>query len=232
LRNRYTEVLANLPKNTPLEELLTVLANHSCQQVTNTPYQVLAQLPFPIYITTDPTDLLLDVLKAVGKNPQTELCRWNSYVMRLPSCYDDQPKYRPTSECPLVYQLFGNIKEPRSLVLTEDDYFNYLIGVTRNKDLIPRAVRAILADSTLLFLGFHLDNWDFRILFHSIMNQEGSERLNDYAHVAVQIEPEEGRILEPERAHRYLESYFQNAKISIYWGNVKTFTQDIHSRWL
>ena len=58
-----------------------------------------------------------------------------------------------------------------------------------------------------------------------------SERLNDYAHVAVQIELEEGKILEPERAHRYLESYFQNAKISIYWGNVKTFTQEIHQRW-
>ena len=231
LRNRYPEILANLPSNTSLEELLTMLGNHSNQQVTNTPYQILAQLPFPIYITTDPSDLLADALKAVGKEPRTELCRWNSYVMRLPSLYDDQPKYRPTAECPLVYQLFGNIKEPRSLVLTEDDYFNYLIGVTRNKDLIPRAVRAILADSTLLFLGFYLDDWDFRILFHSIMNQEGSERLNDYAHVAVQIEPEEGKILEPERAHRYLESYFQNAKISIYWGNVKTFTQEIHQRW-
>ena len=38
--------------------------------------------------------------------------------------------------------------------------------------------------------------------------------------MAVQIDPEQGRILEPEGARRYLESYFQYADISIYWGNL------------
>jgi len=40
----------------------------------------------------------------------------------------------------LVYKLFGQLAEPDSLVLTEDDYFDYLIGVTSNRDLIPEAV--------------------------------------------------------------------------------------------
>jgi phosphatidylserine/phosphatidylglycerophosphate/cardiolipin synthase-like enzyme len=49
--------------------------------------------------------------------------------------------------------------------------------------------------------------------------------------VAVQIDPEEGRIQEPERARRYLESYFQDADISIYWGSVEDFARELQQRW-
>jgi hypothetical protein len=105
------------------------------------------------------------------------------------------------------------------------------IGVTSNKDLIPGVVRRALADTALLFLGFQLDDWDFRVLFRSIMSQEGRSRRSKYAHVAVQIAPEEGRILEPERARQYLERYFQGAYISIYWGSAEDFVQELHRRW-
>ena len=118
-----------------------------------------------------------------------------------------------------------------SVVLTEDDYFKYLIGVTRDKDLIPGVVRRALADTALLFLGFRMDDWDFRVLFNSLMTQEGRSRRSRYAHVAAQIDPEEGRIQEPERARRYLESYFQDADISIYWGSVEDFVQELNRRW-
>ena len=95
--------------------------------------------------------------------------------------------------------------------------------MTSNKDLIPGVVRRALADTALLFLGFQMDDWNFRVLFRSIMSQEGRGRRRGYAHVAAQIDPEEGRILEPERARRYLESYFQDADISIYWGSAEDF---------
>ena len=75
-------------------------------------------------------------------------------------------------------------------MITEDDYFDYLIGVTSRNDLIPGVVRRSLTDSALLFLGFDLDDWDFRVLFRSIMNREGSKRRSKYAHVAAQIDPE------------------------------------------
>jgi hypothetical protein len=189
---------------------------------------VLASLPLPIYITTDPSPLLKQALIAAGKDPQVELCRWNSDIESLPSIYDDNPKYRPTEQQPLIYHLFGSLEEPYSLVLTEDDYFEYLIGVTGNKDLIPAVVRRALVDTALLFLGFQIDDWDFRVLFRSIMSREGRSRRRDYAHVAAQITPEEGRILEPERARRYLEEYFQDVDISIYWGSVEDFIRELH----
>ena len=98
-------------------------------------------------------------------------------------------------------------------------------------DLIPGVVRRALVDTALLFLGFQMDDWNFRILYRSIISREGSRRRKSYAHVAVQIDPEEGRILEPERARRYLETYFQDADINIYWGSVEDFARELNERW-
>jgi hypothetical protein len=116
-------------------------------------------------------------------------------------------------------------------VLTEDDYFDFLIGATRNKDLIPEVVRRALADTALLFLGFRMEDWNFRVLFRSIMSQEGRGRRKKYSHVAAQIDPEGSRILEPERARRYLESYFEDADISIFWGSVEDLVRELVRRW-
>jgi hypothetical protein len=194
------------------------------------PHRVLAGLPIPVFITTDPSSLLQETLVSAGKRPRAELCRWNEDIDRVPSIYDDDPGFRPTAVDPLVFHLYGRFQELDSLVLTEDDYFDYLIGITGKKELIPPIVRRRLADTALLFLGFRMDEWEFRVLFRSIMSQEGRRRRNRYAHVAVQIDPEEGRIQEPERARRYLESYFQDADISIYWGSADDFAAELRER--
>jgi hypothetical protein len=228
---RYKNDLPEALQGAPLEEVLTAVGAWRRAHDPTEPHQVLAGLPLPIYITTDSSNLLAEALVAAGKTPQVELCRWNDHIAQLPSIYDTEPNYRPDAKRPLVYHLFGRFEEPDSLILTEDDYFDYLIGVTGNKDLIPPVVRRALADTALLFLGFQMDDWDFRVLFRSIMSQEGRGRRRGYAHVAAQIDPEEGRILEPERARRYLESYFQDADISIYWGSTEDFVQEIQKRW-
>jgi hypothetical protein len=228
--HRYGGDLPDELRGARLDDLITAVGAQHRELDPAEPHRVLAQLPVSIYITTDPSNLLAEALVAAGREPQVELCRWNEDVKLLPSIYDEEPSYRPDVQRPLVYHLFGQIREPDSLVLTEDDYFDYLIGVTRDKDLIPAVVRRALADTALLFLGFRMDDWNFRVLFRSIMSQEGRGRRRKYAHVAVQIDPEEGRILEPDRARRYLESYFQDADISIYWGSVEDFVKELQSR--
>jgi hypothetical protein len=211
----------------PLSDLFAALGALRRAANPADPYKVLAELPCPIYITTNLSNMLAEALRAAGKDPQVELCRWNADIERLPSIYDDEPDYQSTEQRPLVYHLFGISDEPDSLVLTEDDYFDFLIYVSTNKDLIPIAVRQALADTALLFLGFRIDDWNFRVLYRSIVSQEGGSRRRRYAHIAGQLLPEEGRFLEPERARRYLESYFQDADISIFWGSVDDFTKEL-----
>jgi hypothetical protein len=103
--------------------------------------------------------------------------------------------------------------------------------VTGNKDLIPSVVRRVLTDTALLFIGFKMDEWNFRVLFRSVMSQPGSGRRRRYTHVAVQVNPEEARTISPERARRYLESYFEEVDMSIYWGSAEDFIGDLWQRW-
>jgi hypothetical protein len=230
VRRRFGGILSADQSRAPLDELISAVGQQLGTDPVTQPLRVLAKFPLPIFITTIFGNFLADALKEAGKDPVVEMCRWNDYLEQQPSIFDSEPDYRPTPERPLVYHLFGRLSDPDSLVLTEDDYFDYLIGVTSRNDLIPGVVRRALADSALLFLGFDLDDWDFRVLFRSIMSREGSNRRSKYAHVAAQIDPEGGRISEPDGARRYLESYFGDADISIFWGNVADFGRELRQR--
>lgn len=225
-----------------LSELISAVGKLQREKDPAEPHRVLAELKLPIYITTNPSNLLSDALTAAGREPRVEYCRWKSDLAQLPMIYDDDPGYRPTVEKPLVFHLFGRLQESNSLVLTEDDYFDYLIGITKaNKEDpvgkrkgMPGPVKTALVHSSLLFLGFHLEDWNFRILFRSILKQEGIGGLEYFKHLAVQIDPEEGRIRDPERARSYLKEYFSKQKpidTSIYWGSSEDFLRELHEQW-
>ena len=107
-------------------------------------------------------------------------------------------------------------------MITEDDYFDYLIGVTSRNDLIPAVVRRALTDSALLFLGFDLDDWDFRVVFRSIMNREGRSRRADTP-TSRRRSTGIRAASRSRRRRRYLEDYFGDADISIFWGSVDDF---------
>lgn len=187
------------------------------------PYRVLANMPLPIYITTDPSDLLYNALVAAGKEPRQELCPWNDYTEDLVTSAPAD-RYEPSEDEPLIYHLFGRLHEPDSLVLTEDDYFDYLIGVTRNKDLIRRAVRSRLTRSSLLFLGFRFEDWAFRAFFRTLINQEGGDLRKRYVHVAAQVAPDETLVLNQEGAKAYLKNYFaKGASVDVFWGTTRDF---------
>ncbi len=234
LWNRYKDKLSPDLEQSSLYELLDNVGERHREDNPQEPYKVLAELPFPIYIITTPGNLLEGALSAAGKEPRVELCRWNDDI-EYPSIYDEDPDYQPDVDQPLVYHLFGCLQNPQSLILTEDDYFDYLIGLTRKETEIPDVVLRALTDTALLFLGFEIDDWYFRVLFRSIIKREGVRKLRDYAHVAAQINPEEGRVMEPERARRYLKQYFYDAQeeapISIYWGSVEDFVQGLHNQY-
>lgn len=224
LHQRFSQQLGQMD-GVDLEESLEELSQlgHSAAMA---PFRILAELDLPIYITADPSPLLEIALREKGRRPRVELCRWHKDLQDLPSVFEEDPDYEPSSEEPLVFRLFGNLEDVDTMVLTEDNYFDFLI-VSGGTNMLPSAVSRALADSALMFLGFKLSSWDFRVLFRGVMRQEGRARRRKYAHVGVQIDPEEMAITEPERARKYLESYFGDANISIYWGNADDFLDEL-----
>jgi hypothetical protein len=230
LIRRYRGDLPPQLTNASLTEMTAAVGKQQREANPTEPHRVLAGLPLPIYVTTNPDNLLADALREAGKEPQVELFHWaaDPGIEWPPSIYDvPTPTYQPSAQQPLVYHLFGNLDYPDTLVLTEDNYFDYLIGAARNRALIPPALLKALTVHALLFLGFQMDDWDFRILFRSIVSREGEEVRRRYFHVGVQVSPEEGRFLEADAARAYLDSYFGSDKISIYWGSAEDFAREL-----
>jgi hypothetical protein len=228
LERRYADVVGGAPK-AALGDRLKLAWEHRLAESSADIHRTLAGLSCPIYVTAHPANLLAEALHRAGKEPVVELCRWRPDVYDWPvSTVESDPGYVPSPERPLVFHVFGNLDFPDSLVLTEDDYFDFLIAVTENKDeLVPTSVRSRLADSALLFLGFGLQDWDVRVLLRTLVSQD--KRMKRYKHTAAQIDL--GSDVEsPSRAREYLETYFRVLReppIDIYWGSVEEFADDL-----
>ena len=169
-----------------------------------------------------------------GRKPQVEIYNWRDERSdERPGRDDDYPTY----EEPLVFHALGHFSDPDSLVLSEDDYFSYLIQFIRNwsEDVSSGAYQA-LTDGSLLFLGFRMFRWNFRIIFHSLLSQ-GSRRVRDkYPHVAAQLSPGEGAFLNPAAARGYLANYFHGQNpdeinLDIYWGEANDFLVKLNQKW-
>jgi SIR2-like domain len=199
------------------------------------PHGVLAELKLPIYLTTNYDSFMTMALEQRELSPRRELCRWNQWLREsYPSVLDGD--FKPSPADPLVYHLHGYYEEPESMVLTENDYLQFLVQLSKDgsERLLPPVVRTALATTSLLFVGYSLSDWDFRVLFRGLMGSLGASlgRMS----VAVQLEPPTREPPEQwlERAQHYLERYFdhiQQIKVRIYWGDARTFSSELSERW-
>jgi hypothetical protein len=195
------------------------------------PHSVLADLPFPIYITTNYDNSMMSALQARHKDPKLELCRWNSYVRENEiSIFDKDPTYMPTAANPLVFHFHGHHKMPESMVLTEDDYLDFLINISKDENLLPPCIRKAMTGSSLLFLGYKIADWDFRVLFRSIVGYLEKSLIRK--HISVQIAPDyEGIMIEQqENVQKYLERYYDRDEVRVYWGSFSEFAAELKGR--
>ena len=123
------------------------------------PHAVLAELPFPLYLTTNYDDFMMQALDRVQypkKYPNWEVCRWNKVLKNRSSIFNQEEGFSPTVENPLVFHLHGHQEVPESLVLTEDDYLEFLMKISRDQELIPPRIQRAFCGTSLLFLGYRL----------------------------------------------------------------------------
>ena len=116
----------------PKEDIADVIRNVKAPDFSNgdEPVSVLAQLPLPVYITTNYDDFMYSALKAKAKDPKRALCRWNTMLQGEESVFESGSGYDPTPANPVVFHLHGHYETEESLVLTEDDYLNFLVNVS------------------------------------------------------------------------------------------------------
>jgi hypothetical protein len=196
------------------------------------PHALLAELQLPVYLTTNYVNFMSKALSAKKKDPQREICRWNSLLKTRKidghgPLFDDG--FEPTPANPVVFHLHGVLGITESLVLTEDDYLDFLIALTQDQEspspqsrLLPEPIETAVTGSSLLFIGYRLADWDFRVLHRGlVLGREGSLRRLS---VTVQL-PE----TKPER-QEYLDRYFNAMNLRVYWGKAEDFVTELRAR--
>jgi len=202
---------------------------HLASDAPNDPHEVLADLHLPLYVTTNPDNFMAAALTARGQAPQREICPWHRDLDWLISLFQDDANYVPSPDAPLVYHLFGHDEVPESLVLTADHYLDFLVKVSAEMERIPTYIRGALANSTLLFIGYSLYDWEFRVILRGLVATLNQRRR--FKHVAVQLDSASGDFKDVDAVQHFLRQYFQNAEINVFWGNTRQFTAELRERW-
>ena len=192
------------------------------------PHAVLASIPFETYITTNYDGFMTQALDAAGRTPNVEMCGWNRSVRDEISDPDSKfyaSEDPPTSKTPLVFHLHGSLDMPESLVLTENDYIDFLVSLARSENmrLLPSRIQKALTRNAVLFVGYRLSDWTFRVIFRGLVvgMQPGEMRPS----VAVQLE------MDDEQTLSYMTEYFGESNLHVYWGSAEEFTTELSRRW-
>ena len=191
----------------------------------------LADLNLPLYVTTNFDNFMALALKTSGRQGRRETVKWRETVSKDANRphYDLNPP--PSREEPVVMHLFGTDEDLLSMVLTEDDYLDYLARISRDFEyLLPTSVQDKLSSTTLLFLGYRLEDLDLKVIMRGLLTNLDLERWG-MLHVAVQIESSVVDQAKLEEVTRYFQKYFSKSKIDVYWGSVHQFIADLHARW-
>jgi hypothetical protein len=212
---------------TPKEEIVRMFAGSKTPDFNDPsePHRILASLPLATYVTTNYDDFMMQALKKQHKDARQELCRWNNFLRDNPSTFDDG--YNPTVANPVVFHLHGYNPLAESLVLTEDDYMDFLVNISRDDKLLPPPIQKAFVGSSLLFVGYRIADWNFRVLLRSLAGY--MEKSLQRTHFAVITPPAASENLK-QKAQDYLSEYYQNIDVRVYWGTARDFLQDLQKR--
>jgi hypothetical protein len=120
----------------------------------------------------------------------------------------------------VLYKLHGSFGHRNEagecrLVITEEDYIEFLAFVGSN---IPPLVKELITDSTLLFLGYGLEDWNFRAIFKGVV--ETLPRREQRKSFAIQRSPSE-----------FWVDFWGQKQVEIYDLDLCRFAQDLGERY-
>jgi hypothetical protein len=208
------------------------------------PHMTLAALRLPVYLTTNYDDFMYKALQAAvpagpegaSYKPQRDHCRWYDKGSQKSKAKAKLP-HPPSPYSPVIYHLHGILDVPRSMVLTEDDYLDFLVATSELENLIPSEVRTALSNTSLLFIGYSLEDLDFKVILRRLSTW--MQRAEGANHVAVQIKPTAvgqpptpEELARVERQQTYLAKHYGLQSVKVYWGTAVDFCRELRKAWM
>lgn len=182
-------------------------------QVHNT----IASWPVNVVLTTNFDNLMERAFSKRDKDPSKAL-------------YDrkgDQKEIdvTPTVDKPLVYKLHGSLENLDSMIVTEDNYIDFLISLIEGNPKVPDIIKNVFRRCSILFIGYGLKDWNIRVLLRYF-------RKPDIPSFAIQRDL---RALSETEAQGEWESavlYWRNQKVAVYNCDALAFLRELDRRYL
>lgn len=202
-------------------------------------HAALARLKLPLYLTTNYDTLLEDALSGAGVPYVSEICRWNNELLEnVESAFEGETLADPTEAQSVVFHLHGRLDMPDSLVLTEDDYLDFLLNIARDvagkpegrasKAVLPYVLRKLIKNRPLIFIGYGLSDVNFLVILRGLLRTvEPSGRVQ---RVAVWLDPDTSipKGGDPEEIKSRIETYFRwTLSLEVFWGTAERFATDL-----
>lgn len=184
--------------------------------------QTLAALPFELIVTTN-YDRLLE--RAFGDTP------YEPVVQRIAG-FDELEQNRLREQLsnpkgPIIYKIHGSFSDNRPLagqratdrlIITEEDYIQFLTVVGHEDMGVPMLIREKMIGSTILFLGYSLQDWDFRTIYKALI--EPLDRWRRPASYAIQKNPPD-----------FWVRYWDRKGVTILDVDLYQFAAELEQRW-
>jgi hypothetical protein len=130
--------------------------------------RALADLNFPVVITTNYDQLFEQALRQAGKNPFVSVYKKNEVHEEMT---DELPLGEdPKPDRPFLFKIHGDIDKPESIVITDEDYIQFVLRMSDKQDYhpVPEVVRYHLRKWPTLFIGYSLRDYNLRLLFKTL----------------------------------------------------------------
>lgn len=148
----------------------------------------LARLPLKLIVTTNYDRLMEKALENAGKEPGKDfrVVVQELDLKKLPFFHQRVSELIDGYSGLILYKIHGSFPPGQAaapvddldekLLITEDDYVEMLTFITHKDTGIPNKIKAILTTSTVLFFGYSLEDWDFRVLYKSLIESLSENR--------------------------------------------------------
>jgi SIR2-like domain len=124
--------------------------------------RALAQLDFPVIITTNYDQLLETALVQAGKQPRVAV-----YTPHMEATTDHRD---PRPQSPVVFKIHGDVFRHETMVITDEDYIDFVLRMNSKEpyDPVPLTLKYYLTRFTTLFVGYRLVDYNLRLLFRTL----------------------------------------------------------------
>jgi hypothetical protein len=195
-------------------EVLVITTNYD--QLFERAYKEEFKKP-PIVVTynggTDANDLSATLNVVLDRDPRSWRPRGKTFLYKMHGCISRTKEQKES----------GVPEREHNLVVTEEDYINFLsnaLSTDLRKGLLPYVLGKV-AEASILFIGYSLADWNFRVIFKATAERHGKKN------IAVQyFDPKTARNNDQVRWQALVE-FWQKKSVDIINVDAANFVSDL-----